>query len=72
MTRALDPTIADLRQQIIFVRCHCGREIQLLPVRLVGEHGVTWQTKVFGLQHRLRCKRCRRRPDRLWIARARD
>jgi len=73
MTRALDPAIADLRsRQIIFVRCRCGHEAQILPARLIGQHGVHWQTKVFKLQERLRCKKCRRRPERLWIAKGQD
>jgi hypothetical protein len=73
MFAALDPSLADLKsRRVIYVKCSCGYEACLLPVRLVGKHGIKWHTKVFGLKDRLQCSRCKRRPERLWIDKWQD
>jgi hypothetical protein len=60
------PSLSDLKaRRVIFVRCRCGHEACMVPATLVGKHGIGWQTKVFGLERRLRCARCKRRPERV-------
>ena len=36
-----DPSFDDLgRREVVNVRCKCGREVQIAPYRLIGQHGI--------------------------------
>lgn len=69
-----DPTFDDLgRKEVINVRCKCGREVQIPPFRLLGQHGIQHHTKVWSLRDRFRCTKCRRRPPKeFWVAKWQD
>jgi hypothetical protein len=42
-----DPTFDDLgRREVLNVQCRCGREVQIAPYQLIGQHGVEKHTKV--------------------------
>lgn len=69
-----DPTFDDLgRREVINVRCKCGREMQIAPYQLIGQHGVQKHTKVWSLRDRFRCGKCKRRPPaEFWVAKWQD
>jgi hypothetical protein len=69
-----DPTFDDLaRREVVNVRCKCGREVQIAPYQLIGQHGVQKHTKVWSLRNRFRCGKCRRRPPaEFWVAKWQD
>jgi hypothetical protein len=69
-----DPTFDDLgRREVINVRCKWGREVQIAPFQLIGQHGVQKHTKVWSLRDRFRCTRCKRRPPvHFWVAKWQD
>lgn len=70
-----DPTFLDLTtRECINVRCRCGREVALAPFQLVGKHGITNHTRIFELKDHFRCKvkTCKKRPERIWIAKWQD
>jgi hypothetical protein len=74
MRNPTDPTFVDLRpREVVNVRCHCGREVQIDPFQLIGHHGVTQHTRVWALRDLFRCTKCRRRPPKeLWVAKWQD
>jgi hypothetical protein len=46
-----DPTFDDFgRREVINLRCKCGREVQIAPLQLIGQHGIAKHTKVWGLR----------------------
>jgi putative SOS response-associated peptidase YedK len=46
-----DPTFDDLgRREVINVRCKCGRDVQIAPFQLIGQHGIAKHTKVWSLR----------------------
>jgi hypothetical protein len=65
-----DPTFDDLgRREVINLRCNGGREVQIAPFQLIGQHGIAKHTKVWSLRDRFRCLKCRRRPPaHFWVA----
>ena len=67
-------TFDDLgRREVINVRCECGREVQIAPYQLIGQHGIAKDTKVWSLRDRFRCSTCRHRPPKeFWIAKWQD
>lgn len=69
-----DPMLLDLgARDVINVRCHCGRAVQIAPFRLIGRYGITQQTRIWSLSDRFRCEKCRRRPPQhVWIAKWQD
>jgi hypothetical protein len=73
-TSRTDPTFDDLgRRECINVRCGCGREVQIPPFDLIGQHGIAKHTKVWSLRDRFRCTKCRRRPPKhFWVAKWQD
>jgi|KBSSwiStaDraftv2_1062776.scaffolds.fasta_scaffold4715130_2 hypothetical protein len=71
----VDPTFDDLhRREVIWLKCRCGKETCFKPQDLIGKHGITLRTPIFGLQDRFRCKakRCGARPERMWLDKWQD
>lgn len=70
-----DLTFLDLtNRECINVLCRCGREVTLAPFQLVGKHGITPHTRILELRDHFKCKvkTCRKRPERIWIAKWQD